>query len=371
VIGKKDDAANQQWMDDVLAAFGEIEQKAAALNNQFNQLSAATAEYGGKAPQALQPMIESLLQSNKLTGDQRSLLEGMVGEPGWEVMEAKAKQYGISLEALGPQFQQSKLNELAVQYAADFDFLIENGADMNGVLRDMADEAQGVVDTALQFGTTVPENMRPMLQSLVDMGLLTDANGDALEDLSQFEFGPKLESPFDRIATILEDIFVLLGGELPIAAETGAEGIRAALGDLKFTIPIDFDVNDPDWPENTIGTPGRRGEGGEGPEIPGFQGGTHGLRDFGGGTLVRLHGREDVRTESQYLRDYRLLTGTSSTDLGAVSDRAAGDAFSITIHTTHPIDQKYMRGPFRHELAVALREDPNFRRDVNRGLTGG
>jgi len=33
--------------------------------------------------------------------------------------------------------------------------------------------------------------------------------------------------------------------------------------------------------------------------IPGFDQGTHGLRDFGRGTMVMLHGREEVRTEAQ------------------------------------------------------------------------
>lgn len=362
VIGRKDSAANERWMQDVLQAFGEIERKAAELAGKFQELSAATADYGGKAPAHLQPMIASLLESNRLTEEQRALLLTLQGEPGWEAQEAKAKQYGIELAALGPQFQQSKLNDLAVQYAADFQFLREAGADVNGVLLGMKDEVQGVVDTALQFGTTVPENMREMLQRLVEMGELTDENGEKLEDLSRFQFGPKLESPFDKIATILEEIRILLGGEVPAAAEDGATRIQGAFDRLRLKVPVEFDVDD----SLGFGTPGFEFDG---PEVPGFAGGTGGLMDFGAGTLVRLHGLEEVRTAEQKQADEmarQAVLGGSRSDAAPVTNH-----YHVTIHAVDSdgITRLVRSSHFQREFTGALRDNPTFRRQTNQGLS--
>jgi hypothetical protein len=68
--------------------------------------------------------------------------------------------------------------------------------------------------------------MRGLLQAMEDAGLLTDEFGNALTDLSRFNFKDKIEDPFDRIAKVLEQIRDLL-----------ASGIPGALGNLPVLVP--------------------------------------------------------------------------------------------------------------------------------------
>jgi hypothetical protein len=142
---------------------------------------------------------------------------------------------------------------MALQYARDFNTLKEAGGDVNGLLMGMQDEVQALVKEALIFGTAMPEAMRPILQGLIDMGRLTDENGDKLENLDRFKFSGAFEDIFKDMKTILEEIRDLLAGGIPNAARTGGQRIEDEFGsvfsrlkrqveDQRFVIPIEFDV---------------------------------------------------------------------------------------------------------------------------------
>jgi hypothetical protein len=114
----------------------------------------------------------------------------------------------------------------------------------------MQDEVQAVIKDALRFGTELPEAFRPVVQGLLEMGLLTDENGNKLEDLSRFKFSGEFEDIFKDMKSVLEDIRDLLAGDLPNAAQRGAEGIRASFRDFEIRVPFKFDVeNRPDASE--------------------------------------------------------------------------------------------------------------------------
>jgi hypothetical protein len=130
--------------------------------------------FGGVAPQAMRPFIEDLLKSTHLTEDQRKALEGMLQKPKWEALQQEAQDLGVSLDALGSGFQQSKLNDLADGYAAFFKTATENGGDATGILSGMADEVQALIDNAAKFGLKLPEFMKPMLEQMIKNGQLMD-----------------------------------------------------------------------------------------------------------------------------------------------------------------------------------------------------
>lgn len=304
VIGKHDAAANEKWMKDVKALLDGI-------TKAFESLGLATARYGGTAPKSLKPMVDELLKISGLTKDQRALLEGLSKEPSWQVLQDIAEEYGIALDGLGEKFRQAKLDDLAVKYASDFEFLKEQGADVNAVLAGMQDEVQELVTQALKFGTAIPENMRGLLEAMLAGGLLTDEFGNALLDLSRFNFKAKLEDPFDRIAKILEDIYNLLAGKIPDALRaTGA-----ALG----SIPVDESGNprmprlaesgDPNFDQHlhefatggivrkaTLGLVGEAG-----PEAIGPLDQYEGDREIVLHNYIIMDGRETARSVARYL----------------------------------------------------------------------
>jgi TP901 family phage tail tape measure protein len=207
------------------AALAAAEERMRRVGEHITEVGGILERFGGDVPTWLHPMVESLLQATGLSDEMVASLRSMVDGPDWKALQEIAEEYGISLEGLGKQFQQAKLNDLAVKYAADFEMLMSVGADVGEVLKGMKDEVQALVLQSLQFGTTVPDNMRGLLQALVDAGLLVDEAGLKLVDLSRFNFGEHLESPFDRIAAILEQIRDLLAHDIPAALGTAAEAV--------------------------------------------------------------------------------------------------------------------------------------------------
>jgi hypothetical protein len=99
----------------------------------------------------------------------------------------------------------------------------------------------------MKFGSQLPEFMKPMLQAMADMGLLTDDAGNALKDLSRFSFTDSIESSFKRMADILAEIRDLLAFGLPEAAAAGAGKIGGQFIDVMPRIingPIDYGAGD-------------------------------------------------------------------------------------------------------------------------------
>ena len=130
-----------------------------------------------------------------------------------------------------------------MQYARDFMTLRDAGGDVNGLLQGMQDEVQALIKDALRFGTALPEAFRPVIQGLVDMGALTDENGNKLEDLSRFNFSGTLEDAFKDMKSILEEIRDLLAGGIPRAAQKGADEVQSIWKRMPtIRVPIEFDT---------------------------------------------------------------------------------------------------------------------------------
>ncbi len=167
IIGKKDEAANKKWMEDVLALLGKQKDELRQLN------------------------------------------------PTWEELIELANQYGISVDALGRTTQQAQLGKQANDAVLAFKKFMAAGASMHGVLIGMQDELQGMVTQALRFNLEVPEAMRPMLEQLLEMGLLTDENGEKLKDLSRIQFSRTLQESIQNLIDKLDAFIARLVGGVP------------------------------------------------------------------------------------------------------------------------------------------------------------
>ena len=206
------------------AAFERLEKVQAAVGTQLDLLTAATQRFGGVAPRAMQPLIDALVKSTKLTEAQRLALEALSGPVGIDALRQAAERYGGTLDGLGSQINQLGSNAAFDQLFADFTMFQDAGADLGGTFDLMQTAINETVNRARRMGLAIPEFMRPILQQMLEAGRLTDEFGTALTDLSGLSFSASIESFLDRIATILERIEAALAGPaIMIHPRTGEE----------------------------------------------------------------------------------------------------------------------------------------------------
>lgn len=210
------------------------------IKGHIGSVESLLSKFGGFLPRAFQPFMDQLSKSAGLTDDLRKALLGLSGEPSWEYLQQTAEQYGIAIDALGTKFQQTKLGATADEYYTHFTQLIEAGADANAVMDGMKDEIQTLMANAKKFGIALPSFMKPMLDSMAKAGYLLDENGNKLEDLSGYNFTDTIESSFQRMADLLEQIVTLLGG-IP----NQARKIANEMAGIKLPPPAEPDMPTP------------------------------------------------------------------------------------------------------------------------------
>jgi chaperonin cofactor prefoldin len=211
------------------------------VKGKFDGLTSALTTFGGVVPASLRPAIDELLRIGGpgLTDQLRAGLEGLAKDPSWQTLQSKAETLGIDLAALGPQFQQAKLSDIAFGYQHDLQMFADSGADMSKVLKGMADELSNVYKTAKETGAKLPDTLKPWMQKLVDAGLLVDESGKKIDHLDDSMFADIQDTGLTAVVDILKDIRDLLEKALPEAARKGAAGIQAAFG-FDLSIPYHF-----------------------------------------------------------------------------------------------------------------------------------
>jgi hypothetical protein len=135
----------------------------------------------------------------------------------------------------------------------DFDLLTKGGADVGAVLLGMSGAINKLVQDSIAFGVTIPENMRPLIQGLLESGKLTDAQGNKLTDLKGITFGAAVKTEFDKIVDVLTPLIARMG-ELVSAIQSLSDRIDAAT--RPRTIDIGFNVAPiPDIPDFGVAEP--------------------------------------------------------------------------------------------------------------------
>jgi hypothetical protein len=187
-----------------------------------------------------------------------------------KVREAMDK-YGLTIEQMGPKFAQQELDKQALTLLEDYNLLIAAGAANNVVIEAMGPNINEYVNASRAAGTSIPKDMEPVIQSMIEQGLLLDENGNAFASVEDagLSFSETLEESMTRAVDAMERLVNALLG----IQHTAAQGVN---------IPVNYNVSAPPTPH-----------------APSFAEGTGGFRDFGQGTLAMLHGSEAVMTPSQ------------------------------------------------------------------------
>lgn len=264
---------------------------------------------GELMPAHLEPYLETLREAGLLTQEDQNLLMQMADEAevDWRAMKESAERYGISLSDLGPAFNRKQLQDAAKAIVADWEILNQEGVNTKAVLEGMSESVQGLMDKAFAAGVDIPASMKPVITQMIDQGLLTDANGDKLTDMSQLNFAEPIEAKFNQLIDKIGELIDRLTGENGITDSVKEVG-DSVENDIPDTIKIDIGYNVQEFPG--INMPDIRiPVGWDMPDFPNLPGGAHtggqqhgtGGRfvDFGQGTLTMLHGREAVVPESR------------------------------------------------------------------------
>lgn len=204
----KNPNAARAAIEKINAVMAEAKQRAEALDKELNGALGEAVSLGVQLPEHLQASIQALVDMGRITGDNAALFATLTGDSQgqFRAMQEAAQKFGVDLSALGPAFAQNRLDQQAREIIDAFDAMTRGGGDVTGVIAGMSDEINAFVADAIASGRTVPENMRPILQTMLEQGRLTDENGQKLEDLGGINFGPPIESAFDRIIAKLEEL---------------------------------------------------------------------------------------------------------------------------------------------------------------------
>jgi hypothetical protein len=206
--------------DAVAAAMKTITDKEAAAAAQAKVLATAVdgvVSAGKNIPGGLtanlRSSIEALLKMKGVTADEQAALQGLLdsSQADFDKLDQIAKKYGDNLAGLGPKFAQGDLDHQAAGLYDDFQQLVNGGATVGGTLDLMKDKWNEYAQQALSAGATIPETLKPIIQNLIDAGVITDENGNKLTDLSQFTFADTpLSTGIDNLAKAIQDLTNLL-----------------------------------------------------------------------------------------------------------------------------------------------------------------
>lgn len=162
----------------------------------------ATQKVGRGDVAAAKKAIDAI---NAALGDQDAWLQRLPG-----VLE----KYGIAWEDAGQAVNQARLDEQAKQLIQDFADLSRAGVSVETITTKMSDSVNAYIQDAIRTGTEIPPAMRPLLEKMIELGTLTDANGNKITDLegSGITFAQTMTEGFQSVVSAIKELTKALGG---------------------------------------------------------------------------------------------------------------------------------------------------------------
>mgnify|MGYP000523485488 CR=1 FL=1 len=230
-------------------AFKQLRQEATDLGISMQGLFTGAALTNLATFQAeLEHLVDKVAKVKALKEEIAALVEATT--VNFDKMNAVVKEFGLDITKLGPAFQQAALDKEAQRIIDAMAVMEKGGANMSGVLEGMADEISKLVQDSIKFGGTIPENMKPWIQQLIDAGLLLDEQGNKITDMSQMKFGAPMKSEMAKLTEELEKLTEKLDELVKALTETLPNAITN-IPDV--TIGVDIDVDDSELNDLTLG----------------------------------------------------------------------------------------------------------------------
>lgn len=155
-------------------------------------------------------------------------------EADQERLQKALDKYGFTWEELGPKLQGAKITDFAEDLQKDMEVLLRAGVDTSAVFTRMSGDFSKLAQMSVAAGIAIPASLKPVLQHLVDMGLLVDATGQKFKDLSGINFADDpvvagLNKVVDRLDALLKGL-----GLIPDEAKKAAKGLNDAFQGVKL-----------------------------------------------------------------------------------------------------------------------------------------
>jgi tape measure domain-containing protein len=173
---------------------------------------------------------------------QEDLKNGMNG-----VKEAMDR-YGISVNEMGPAWQQQDMDGKTSQLLRDVQLLNAAQADHTAMIEKMGPAFQDVVTQARATGATIPEALRPMIEEMIKAGKIVDENGKAFEntEAAGISFSQTLSESMQSVADDVKRLVDAILGinnikinpiHVPVTVDTPA-GIPGGMPAIKMPDPV-------------------------------------------------------------------------------------------------------------------------------------
>jgi hypothetical protein len=203
----------------------KLNERAAAAGVTLN------AMLNAKNPEAYKKAIDDLNAAFQIQDDATKVLDDTIAK------------YGFTLEELGPKFRQGKLDEAFLDLYKDQRVLTAAGIDFDAVIQKQTGSFQDLITTALKTGSTIPAALKGTIARMIELGLLTDENGNKLEDLGKLTFAETLDSKFDSLIDTINKL-----------ADAISRNVGGAIAAIPRNVTIDVGYNyqpyDPPGREN-------------------------------------------------------------------------------------------------------------------------
>lgn len=164
----KEDAAIQPQINSLIAGVTQLYGGLAGVKTMGEIVGVALADaFGSKGAAGLAHLTQLADQFKTQTDRLQDALE----------------KYGLTWEDLGEKAKKFFFEADAQNLLQDYNLLTQAGVEQDKLLTKMAGSWNALVQTAQQNSLQIPNAMRPMLDRLVELGLLLDAAGNKIENL--------------------------------------------------------------------------------------------------------------------------------------------------------------------------------------------
>lgn len=238
-----------------------------------------------------------------------------------KTLDDTIKKYGFTIEELGPKFRAQQLDQQAQQLYQDYRVLLGAGIDIDLVTQKMAGSVNDYLHLALRTGTEVPIAMKPLLDNMARLGLLTDDAGGIITDLqaSGIKFSETMTDGFNRVVASVDRLLAAIE-RIPGVANSAANAINNLPG-------YEPGQTGPDFPTS---------EGAFGGLVTGA--GIQRLR--GGGVVLPWRPRGSDTVPAMLTPGEGVLSRRGMAALGRLNagGGSAGSSINVTVHVDGYID---------------------------------